>query len=175
MRLKRIFLQSEGNFKRQFEVGEETKLECETDWIYQLRFQDLNISNNSINLNTPTAAEQVTIKIFNFDNRPLPIKSITVDYYIDKVIFEDDGQAPYRLYFGNEKANQPYYDLELYKAHIQKEKQDLGILKKLVQIREFTLPRKSQLNMGYLFNGIIVLISLLLVFFIIRQLGANKP
>src|SRR5690606_23334128 len=65
------------------------------------------------------------LTIVNHDDRPLKIKGITVNYYRDKVIFENTGNNSYRLLFGNPKAARPQYDLEHFQSYLAKETQDL--------------------------------------------------
>jgi len=142
--------------------------------IYNLQLENVKVSGTKIDLiSNPISSPTITVKIDNRDDRPLVIKAVTIEYYIDKLVFPDVGNTPYQLYFGNEKAAKPKYEIELQKAYIDKEQQDsCGLGASEVKGNEALAP--SSINMKYVFNGIIALVSILLIGLLIVRLDVKK-
>ncbi|MGE5559202.1 MAG: DUF3999 family protein [Bacillota bacterium] len=127
--LKQIYFEISGDFQRLFTIyaeAEHNSFDSRSEELYHIPFQGRHIEDASIDLAyNPISWRTVKIRIANGDDRPLPIRNIRVDYYVDKMVFESAGKGPYYLYFGNRDAEKPRYDMELYKAYLEKEKQDL--------------------------------------------------
>jgi len=126
-----------GNFDRQYTVGT-----LETDGsetvlargaIYNLQFKGLEIRNTTVALPEPVASATLVLRIHNRDDRPLAFTRITAEYSIDKVVFEDIGTGPYRLYFGNPQATLPVYDIAAYAGQIENETRDPAVLGNLLR------------------------------------------
>lgn len=178
LKISALHFQTEGNFQRRFEVlGREKDLTRLTGEIYNLQFQDFQISQTSIDFaDDPVTLEEIRIKIINHDNPPIKILGITGDYLIDKIVFEDPGGGPYRLYYGNPSATKPHYDLEFYKMHLLKEKQDLCMLGEEREFSE-TKPESPGWHFDYLFSLVIIIISLALIVLLVMKLNfkTNRP
>jgi hypothetical protein len=142
--------------------------------LYNLQLENIKVSDTKIDFGSnPISAPIIIVKIDNRDDRPLAIKSISIEYYIDKLIFPDIGNVPYQLYFGNNKATKPKYEIELQKAYIEKEQQDNSGLG-AIQAKNREVPASSAMNMKYVFNGIIVAVSILLVGLLITRMNDKK-
>ncbi len=175
--IKQVILEVESDFQRNYTVfsGENPNgTILKSGEIYNLQLENVKVSGAKIDFgNNPISTPTINIKIDNRDDRPLTIKSISIEYYVDKLVFPDVGNTPYQLCFGNEKATKPKYEIELQKAYIEKEQHDscsLGAIQ--VKAKEMTAP--SSFNMKYVFNGIIVAISLLMIVVLITRLGGKK-
>lgn len=176
LKIKQITMEVETDFQRNYIVyGDNPKgTVLKSGEIYNLQLENVKIAGAKIDFGSnPISAAAIVIKINNRDDRPLTIQSISIEYFIDKLVFPDMGNVPYQLYFGNDKATKPKYGIELQKDYIEKEQQDtcrLGAI--LAKVKE--VPAPSKINMKYVFNGIIVAVSLLLIGLLIARLGGRK-
>lgn len=179
LRIREIHFDVDGNFQRPYSLYDSNGRWIAADEVqelYNLHFKNIEISNTGILLDkSPLSTEQITIKIENRDNPPLNIQGITVNYYIDKIVFEDKGETPYRLYYGNQQVKQPQYDLKLFQSYIEKEKQDVVMLGKAVSMKPNQDTTGSELpgwlNLKIIFNIVVVLISLILIVLLVRKLN----
>jgi len=55
--------------------------------------------------------DRLRLIIHNRDAEPINLKSVTVNYYLDKLVFEDLGNSKYRLAYGNDTLRSPIYNL----------------------------------------------------------------
>lgn len=174
--IKQITLDVESDFQRNYTVyGENPNgTILKRGEIYNLQLENVKVAGTKIDFsNNPISTPTINIKINNRDDRPLTIKSISIEYYIDKLVFPGVGNTPYQLYFGNEKATKPKYEIELQKAYIEKEQHDSSQLG-AIQAKFKEMPAPGSVNMKYVFNGIIVAISLLMIVLLITRLGGEK-
>lgn len=174
--IKQIILEVGDNFQRNYSVyGESLNGTLfKSGELYNLQLENIKVSDTKIDFGSnPISAPIIFVKIDNRDDRPLAIKSISIEYYIDKLIFPDIGNVPYQLYFGNNKATKPKYEIELQKAYIEKEQQDNSGLG-AIQAKNREVPASSAMNMKYVFNGIIAAVSILLVGLLITRMNDKK-
>lgn len=177
LKIKEISLDVSGNFQRSYLLfgSEQRRIEAEgPQELYNLSFKDVEISSTSISLaQHPISDQQITINIANLDNPPLDIQNVNVVYDIDKIVFENNGIAPYRLYYGNPQAQVPQYDLKQFQDYIEKEKQDILKLDSAVALNEDTANTNhlKGFNLKVFFNVIVVAISILLAIFLLRKLN----
>lgn len=176
LKIKQITMEVETDFQRHYIVyGDNSKgTVLKSGEIYNLQLANVKIAGAKIDFGgNPISESTIIIKINNRDDRPLIIKSMSIEYYIDKLVFPDMGNVPYQLYFGNDKATKPKYEIELQKDYIEKEQQDscrLGA----IQAKVKEVPTFSKINMKYVFDGIIVAVSLLLIGLLIARLSDKK-
>jgi len=175
LRLRRLIVETEGNFRRQYEVYRDAKAgyPVEIGEICNLQFSGVNISEKTIRLDSLPVAETLVIKIEDRDDRPLPITGIQADYYVDKLVFADLGNRPYRLYFGNANAGQPSYDLAEQCGYIESEKQDECHLQ-AVQGRVPAQAAAPLIRSDYLFDGAIAVVSLVLIIILVPKLSSRQ-
>lgn len=178
LKINKIGLEINENFQRAYRVynEENQELYSDTNELYNLDFTNTKISNTSISFSKqPISSGLITIKISNQDNPPLKINKIVADYYVDKLVFKDTGSSSYTLYYGNPDATEPFYELEQFKSHIEKEAQDTVTLGDQIQINSKVGEDKiSWINMKVVFNIVIVLVSILLVLFLARKLNSKQ-
>jgi hypothetical protein len=176
LKVKRLVITATGNFRRAYQVFDTPGMDhlIKTGDIYNLKFQDLNITETAIDLaDNPCSSPKIKLKIINHDNRPLSISNIQTEFYLDQIVFEDSGNQDYRLYFGNPEARPPVYDLESFKSHILKEPMNSANLGELV-IKPKVVSPKSKLNLSLIFNIVITAIALLLIIFLVKKLNSPK-
>ncbi|HEY2494456.1 MAG TPA: DUF3999 family protein [Paenibacillus sp.] len=168
LRLNRLQLQVEGNFKRSYDVYDKEGIRLRTDGeneLYRLDFKDVQIASATITGTVPISAPYFTITINNHDDAPLDIKDITTEFVVDKVVFEDQGNHPYQLLYGKDNVDQPQYDIVNFKTHIQQEhvaEAKLGA--QVISLEEETLSKLSTpwwLQQKSWFNGVIMLVSVM--------------
>ncbi len=191
LKIFHLLFKIDGTFNRDFELYSETEYELSDarqrsrekrkhpisdGKIYNFEFKETSISNRSIDLaHNHRNSEIIYMRIFNNNDKPLDIKGIQSSYYIDKVVFKSAKGMSYKIYFGNQKAEHPVYDIVTYKKHIYKEKMDNckagNINGKIPEADQ--LPLISEKKLKIILNVIIVIISLLLIFFIVKKLKKN--
>lgn len=166
LRIKQITLEADGNFQRKYILSDGNKKShvLKQGEIYNLALENIKVSGNKITLDTPITSPIITIKINNRDDQPLVINAILIEYYTDKIVFPDTGKGPYHLYFGNGNAARPNYEIDLQKDYIEKEKQDICTLATRTDCAGTgsEIDGKFILDDKYIFNGIIVAVSILL-------------
>ncbi len=176
LKIKRFLIAADGNFRREYRVyvGSEMNSTIATGEIYNLQFQDLNISQTSINISSnPYVASVIQIKIMNDDNRPLKIGGIQTEYYLDQVIFENTTTPVIRLYFGNPKADKPIYDLQSYREHVLKEHIGTATLDDF-QVNQPKETLETPPYLTIIFNIVIAVIAVLLIVFLLIKLNSQK-
>ena len=179
LKLKQLQLDIQGNFSRSYSVnGAEGQLlqVAGDDTLYQLSFKDIQIANTTINFARQSGERSYTVKIDNADNAPLQVKGITAQYYRDKLVFEDKGNGPYRLLYGNSLAEKPQYDIIQFKAYIEQE--SLAEAKLGVQTIEKASTGSPQSAQWYQskgwFNAVIVVVSLILIGFLVINMNRTR-
>ena len=174
--IKQIILEVEENFQRNYKINGDSKdgVVLKSGEIYNLQLENVKVAGTTIDVSShPLSNQSLIIKIDNRDDRPLTIKSVKVEYYIDKLIFPDMGSSSYRLCFGNVNGIKPSYEIELQKDYIDKEEQDLCSLEEVQERGQAVLPTSS-INMKYVFNGSIIVVSILLVMLLLSRLNVKK-
>ncbi|MCX7843083.1 MAG: DUF3999 domain-containing protein [Clostridia bacterium] len=178
LKIKAIRLDVSGNFSRSYEIRSlkennfvNTGVSGE---IYSINFKDFKVTKLEADLsNSPISSERLQLVIDNKDDRPLDISKASVDYYIDKVVFEDSGKQGYKLLFGNPYAARPSYDIEKYSVYIENEGQDLCSLGGAVIAKE---EAKAYKNVDYkpMLNVIIGAVSIGLILLAAWKLAGKK-
>ena len=109
------------------------------------------------------------ITIHNGDDKPINIKGLTVKYFADELVFEDNGSESYTLIFErNDTIIPPVYDIVRYKNEILK-----GDIDRL-DIKEVILdePREEpeQYNYKMIFNIVVIVVAIFLGLVIMLKL-----
>lgn len=178
LKISSLSIKAEGRYKRSFKVkkvvdGEELYTSVNGK-IYNFQFNDVDISSNSIDLNSRIFEDCDEIKIIvdNKDNPPLKIETIKADYLVDKIIFKSDKETKYKLFFGNSDASRPAYDIEDFKEYIKKEDVSEASLSGIRILREDQV--EKELPLQTIFNILIVLIAIALFIVIIFKMKPVK-
>ncbi|MBY9080809.1 hypothetical protein KIH86_13275 [Paenibacillus sp. HN-1] len=173
LKIKRIKLESEGIFLRRYDLqdreGSIIPVEGSGE-LYRMEFKDTRIAGTDIVTMNPVNSPALTLTIYNKDDAPLALTGIETEYLVDKLIFADNGKGPYHLLYGNPDAAAPEYDIVNFKTQISQETlgdASLGdeILKQTAQ----PVPENGPPVGKLIFNILIVVVSLLLVFILIRK------
>lgn len=182
LKIRKIHLNIDGSFNRQYEVY--TKSSNDYTYagisgnIYNLEFKDLSASDTDIDFgSSPVSSEFIQLKIINLDDRPLDIKSIDTQCYLEKLVFEAKPNTSYRLFFSNSTAEKPVYDMESYKEHIELENQDVCTLSKISPNSVYGSDNADAAvipDMSKIFNILIVILSIGLIVLLVTKLKLNK-
>jgi len=126
--------------------------------------------NQDIEWEDTNPVDQLQLVIHNRVDQPIMLKSLSLSYYLNKLVFKDLGNTHYRLAYGNVTINSPLYNIMDYKA--------VGTKEPLTQAKlgtEISAPPQAQLpetptNHKLLF----ILIGSALALFLITGLGLRK-
>jgi len=175
LRIKRIVFDIADNFQRTYNLFEQGKTASflQSGEIYNLKFSGVDISSKGITLKKQLLDDTIVVKINNRDDRPLQIKGVSAEYYVDKLVFQDLGEGPYRLYFGNAKAEKMAYELALQQNYIEKEAQDICVLQ-AGQENKGTTSFWPAIQESYLLNGAVAIVSLVLIYILISKLSLRQ-
>jgi hypothetical protein len=181
LRINKMQLLTEGsNFTRSVELYDDQGVNIRTvgeQDLFRLDFKDVQIMNNAITTPIPNSSPSFTIRINNRDDSPLNIVDVHTEYIVDKLVFEDTDEGPYKLLYGNPNAIQPQYDIVNFKTHIEQEEVALGKLGTQVSLQEgFSKeePTAWWQQQKVWFNGIIIFVSILLVGLLIKKMNIPK-
>jgi hypothetical protein len=159
LRISEIILDTDSMFQRMVEIpvfGIRKEL-------YNLSLNDTVQTDMSIPINKRISADDITLVIYNGDDRPVNINGIRVSYYADELIFEGTGEV-YTLRFGADRSvRKPTYDIVRYKDEIlRSETVDLlqiqGI--SIEEIQQEQEPEPYDFKM--IFNIVIAVVAVLL-------------
>ncbi|MBM7624255.1 DUF3999 family protein [Sporohalobacter salinus] len=181
LKIKEIKLCTAENYKRRYLVyrkQDNIKHSIKQGKVYNLQFKEFEINDQTIDFGrSPVSDSKLYIKIIDNDDRPLALEDIIVKYYRHKLIFESAGKAPYQIYFGFKHADKPNYDLQSYQQYIGQSEQGRATLGKIhKQTKKVTkLSKKdSEIKLKYIFNGVIILVSLLLIIVLLKKLNLSE-
>ena len=76
--------------------------------------KDIEWSNNP-------SIDKLRLIIHNRNGKPINPKSVTVNYYLNKLVFKDLGGNQFRLAYGNDTLRTPIYEVLNYKAILKSE------------------------------------------------------
>jgi hypothetical protein len=139
--------------------------------LYHLAINDAVYNDTTLPLNRHISKDETyTVTIDDADDRPINIKSITVRYYADDLIFEGRAGETYTLEFGIDSVKTaPVYDIGRYKNEILKGPID-SLSPGPIQYTEAPPERKIVLN-KIVFNIVVILVALLLGILIIMNIN----
>jgi hypothetical protein len=165
LRLCDLTIVTDSMFSRYVRAPEGIKKE-----LYHLSASDEAYTDTTLPLNRHIARDTpYTLTIDDADDKPISIKSITVRYYADDLVFEGRTGETYALEFGIDSVKTaPVYDIDRYKNEILKGPIDhlsLGA------IRYAEPPPEPKMVINKIvFNVVVVLVTLLLAVLIVLRL-----
>ena len=146
-----------------------------TQELYNLNFASGGQYYRSLTLNFGGYSEQqniMTVTIHNGDNSPIDIENITLTYFADEIVFEAGSGAFATLFFGNSSITRPpVYDIVNYKAFILNAGYEVLPFQSIVFTEEIILEPR---DFSFVFNIVLVAISILLGFVILIRLRRQK-
>ncbi|MFK5958267.1 MAG: DUF3999 family protein [Lutibacter sp.] len=117
--------------------------------------------------------KKIKITIYNSDNSPLTIDTITVKGYIHQLIVRFTKPAKYFLTYGNKKASKPNYDIERFISKIPDTLALLNLGKEQLIIKKKIQERKPLfINKNWLW-AIMFVIIVLLGWFSVKMIKSN--
>lgn len=164
------------NFTRSYKLYDDQGMRVDTvgeQNIYNMEFKDWWIRNYTIATASPIRNPHYTIQINNLDDTPLNITGVVIEYILDKVVFEDKGEGPYTLLYGNASASEPQYDIVNFKSHIEQEGIAVGKLSEQVVAPGTTTADKDPAwwqQQKLWFNTIIAVVALLLIVLLVKKM-----
>lgn len=162
--ISRIYLKSEGEFKRNYSIG--NSYYYRTGTIFKVG----NKENMEIDLREISRSEQMLLEIKNGDNKPLIISEIQGEYIPIKIMFRAEEKVKYRITFGDENLYKPKYDLEEFSSMIKE--RELVVTGKMNIVEKELIQEPKDMSIYY--NIFIGLIVLLLSSFMIKKISKKK-
>jgi hypothetical protein len=159
------------------------QIETDTMFIRKVKVQNVNekeLYNLSVNgttytdtvlpLNRKVSEDDIfTVSISDGDDKPVDIKSVTIRYYADDLVFQGEVGDVYKLEFGEDfKRSAPVYDIQRYKNEILKGPIDKLELSDIVYVK--VEPAREPVSYRIIFNIVVSVIGLLLAVLIILKL-----
>ena len=151
-------------------------IKTEKGWKYQYEFLTLG-TINSIEKNEfrfeSTILQKLKISIYNHDNKPLTIDTITANGYVHELIVRFTEPATYFLTYGNKNALKPSYDIERFTLKIPNNLIPLNLGK------EQTIDKKEVFEKEPLFKNknwlwaVMVVIILVLGWFSVKMIKSK--
>lgn len=174
LNISKMKFKAEGNFKREYKVY---TLENKKDKYYGVLGQlvNLDFQNTKINMtdisfeNIEISDENIMVKIQNKDDKPIDIKSIEINYSVDKLVFKAIENMKYKIYFGNELSKKPSYDINLYKNNIEQQPQEVCVITNVIQdIKDEDIIIKKDYKL--ITNIVIIIVAIVLLVLIVINL-----
>ena len=140
------------------------------DEIYQFPFRGEMISKKHIPIGKQHYDDDLTITIFNGDDKPIDIKNITIYYRFFRLVFNAQEGTSFAVYYGDSSLPKPVYDIKNYGSYILKEGTVPCILgpreesPRLFQDQPAPQPAK---NRGKLFLNIAIILAALVLLVVI--------
>ena len=165
LRLAYVTIETDSMFKREVSAPFGTGKE-----LYNLTFGETNYSDTTLLFGgNIIPGDELVLTVHNGDDKPININKITMAYYADDLIFEDNGSAVYALDFeANGGKTAPVYDIARYKDEILK-----GAIDSL-EIKEVTFkspaPAPESYDYQMVFNITVVAVAIILGLVILFRL-----
>ncbi|WP_340026347.1 DUF3999 family protein [Paenibacillus sp. FSL K6-1096] len=184
LKIAKVNLSSSGTFLRRVELydADGVKLPLAgSGELYRLDFKNTRIARTEIQPLMPSSAAKLRIVIYNLDDAPIPVTGLSMEYLVDRLVFAGEAQgdkAPYTLVYGNGQAAAPQYDIINFKDRIDGEQPAAAALG-----AETAIPAEAAEGPGdggrwfqepWLFNLMMLAVSLLLILIVARRLGRTK-
>lgn len=116
----------------------------------------------------------IKVEIINKDDSPLEISGLSTFSIYREIIFQSSVSKSYRLFYGNQRANYPQYDLEKYFQYLEPDKAVSVKMTSQKNNSEYVAEKDPEKPLSeripYLLSGILTLASLVLIFLVYRFL-----
>ncbi|MGE5416595.1 MAG: hypothetical protein ACM3UZ_07520 [Acidobacteriota bacterium] len=177
LKINKLRFDISGNYVRDYHlegIDRSTTYGLSSGQLLRIDVNGENESQTDIDLDPENGGRSTRFRmdVDNQDDLPLKLNSITGFYYIDKIVFPQEPGETYQIYYGSETAEKPYYDIEMYKASIEKGPRNQGLLGKELRFEE--AHKWYMLNTHKLFNILMIITAIVLVFIIGRKLVSSK-
>ena len=135
---------SRENFHRDISIegsdnGDDWELVSTTDFIYS--YSTPKFIGSKFSLEYPeTFYRFYKLKVFNEDNGSLPISDFEFYGFARKIVFYAHSDIEYSVYYGNDEATKPSYELDHVLRHVDTENLPLGMLGEQLKNPGYSLP-----------------------------------
>ncbi|WP_430936078.1 DUF3999 family protein [Saccharicrinis sp. 156] len=150
-------------------------IETETGWVYRygkLLIGTLNsLATNDFNFKS-TTLKKMLVSIENNDNEPLDIESIEVTGYKHELNVRFAREATYYLFYGNEMALLPKYDIVRFQDQIPARLTALNLGDEERMFDRKNIPPSAIFNKFWLW-GVMVVVIVLLAWFSLKMLNGK--
>jgi len=121
---------------------------------------------------TESNSRYLKVEIYNGDNRPISITGLSVKAILRNIVFQYEPVTSYRLYYGNNQARFPEYDIEKFFAYLDTGRYTNAALsaEKKNPLFKPEIPPKLPLSerIPFLLPSVLILAVLILGFFVFR-------
>ena len=165
LRLCDLQIETDAMFIRKVKVNSGNEKE-----LYNLSVNGTTYTDTVLPLNRYVSNDEIfTVFISDGDDKPIDIKSVTVRYYADDLVFQGEAGDVYKLEFGADFTRAaPVYDIQRYKNEILKGPIDKLALGDVVYVK--VEPVREPVSHKIIFNIVVSAIGLLLAVLIILKL-----
>ncbi len=148
-------------------------VETEKGWKYAYKTSDKavlkSLGDNEFTL-TNIIAKKFRILIYNNDNRPLDINSVTISGFKYELIARFTTPADYKLVYGNENARAANYDLTHFRNNIPENLKSLSLGNEVLIKREASINDSAWFENEFWLWGIMGILILILGGFTFKML-----
>jgi len=174
LRVTEIRLETDTIFMREFRPLTQSTVVTQGFTLYNLFFMDMFLSNTRIPFPGSPQTSTISFSIIDYDNRPIDISRITVEYITQYLVFRAEEGMEYALIFGGE-LHRPRYDIENFRDLILAEGYDqvhFGGTSRLLE----TLVHETSVYRDYnlLFNIAIIAAAILLTGIVVADFSRRK-
>ncbi len=168
------------NFNRQIAIESSNNTPEKTDarWfsagsgeVHDLTIGEVKLRNLTIDY-PHTRAGFLRVKIFNLDDQPLKVRAVKVFVQPWYLLFKREAGRSYRLFYGNEKAVAPQYDLAQLAAYVKTA--DLPKLKLGPETKLTPTPEPTNANRNSMLIGVAVVIAVVFLGGLIYRLARSS-
>lgn len=167
LRLDEIVLSTDDIFKRKAGTPKGTKE------IYNLAFGSERYSDTTLPMNQYVSKDDVfTVVIYNEDDKPIKITSVSVKYFADELVFDGSGSNAFVLEFGEDASlKKPSYDIENYKNDVLRQQIDsLEISKVSITNSQQPVQEEKEVDYTVIFNVTVIIVAIILGVIILIRL-----
>lgn len=151
-----------------FGVKDESTYYLSEGELFALLPSDSSVKKDIEWTNNPSI-DKLRLIIHNLDGKPINLKSVTVKYHLNKLVFKDLGSSQFWLAYGNDTLRSPIYEALNYKAILKSESVTQTELGAEVKIPSQTgTPRTPTKYKLLLYSTLTVLVLLILLGFGLR-------
>lgn len=140
---------------------------------YIFRYNTVKFNGENLTINFPETNDRyIKVIIANKDNDPLNIISAVTYTIFREIIFQAETGKAYKLYYGNNNARFPEYDLEKYFQYLDIENAQSAVLSAEQANPQMEKPKPpvtpASEKLPYLMTAALIISSLLLIFLIYK-------
>ncbi|MDD2620465.1 MAG: DUF3999 family protein [Syntrophomonadaceae bacterium] len=172
LNIETIKLKTSGNFYRYYKLQglvDNVWRDVSSGTLYATNINNDVAEDTRVELSSLQSCQEYNLVISDQDDKPINISEVEAVYFVDKLVFAVEPGESYRLVYDNVKAERPIYDIENYKAKIEKTNIAEAALGP-ENAREVNKAADSPNYGPKIFNALIIITSICLVIIIGRKI-----